>query len=81
MEARIAQFLFIVALPIVLVVGGLVSFFAVGAFFEALEDPAVLGKRIEGAFRKPAAAPKPIAADHYYQQHWAAPAKPAKVAS
>jgi hypothetical protein len=80
MDVKIAQFLFIVTLPIVIVVGGLVSFFAVGAFFEALEDPAVLGKRIEGAFRKPVAAPRPIDADHYYQQHWAAPAKPAKVA-
>lgn len=79
MEA-IAQFLFIVILPIVIVVGGLVSFFAVGAFFEALEDPAVLGKRIEGAFRKPVAAPRPVAADHYYQPHWAPAAKPAKVA-
>jgi hypothetical protein len=77
---KLVQFLFIVAVPLVLVGGGLVSFFAVGAFFEALEDPAVLGKRIEGAFRKPAAPPKPIAADHYYQQYWAAPAKPTKVA-
>ena len=77
---KLAQFLFIVVLPLVVVGGGLVSFFAVGAFFEALEDPAVLGKRIEGAFRKPVAAPKPIQADHYYQQHWAPPAKPAKVA-
>jgi hypothetical protein len=80
MDPRIVQFLFIVALPVVLVAGGLVSFFAVGAFFEAVEDPAVLGKRIESAFRQPAAAPKPIAPDHYYQQHWAAPPKPAKVA-
>jgi hypothetical protein len=77
---KLVQFLFIVAVPLALVGGGLVSFFAVGAFFEALEDPAVLGKRIEGAFRKPVAAPKPIEADHYYQQHWVAPAKPAKVA-
>jgi hypothetical protein len=77
---KLAQFAFIVAVPLVAVVGGLVSFFAVGAFFEALEDPAVLGKRIEGAFRKPVAAPKPIPADHYYQQHWAAPAGPTKVA-
>lgn len=80
MDLKIAQFLFIVALPLAIVAGGLVSFFAVGAFFEALEDPVLLGKRIEGAFRRPVAAPKPVEADHYYQQHWAAPAKPAKVA-
>jgi hypothetical protein len=79
MGEKFIQFLFIVALPLLIVGGGLVSFFAVGAFFEALEDPAVLGKRIEGAFRKPAAAPKPVAADHYYQPHWAQAAKPAKV--
>jgi hypothetical protein len=77
---KLGQFAFIVVLPLVAVVGGLVSFFAVGAFFEALEDPAVLGKRIEGAFRRPVAPARAIAADHYYQQHWAAPAKPAKVA-
>jgi hypothetical protein len=53
---QVHQFLFIVALPLVIVGGGSSRFFAVGAFFEALEDPAVLGKRIEGAFRKPAAA-------------------------
>ena len=76
---KFLQFLFIVAIPLVAVGGGLVAFFAVGAFFEALEDPAVLGKRIEGAFRKPVAAPKPLPADHYYQQHWVAQAKPAKV--
>jgi len=79
MGVKIGQFLFIVAIPLVVVAGGLVSFFAVGAFFEALEDPAVLGKRIEGAFRKPVAAPKPLPADHYYQQHWVAQPKPAKV--
>jgi hypothetical protein len=79
MEARIAQFLFIVALPLVVVAGGLVSFFAVGAFFEALEDPAVLGKRIEGAFRRPVAAPRKVAADHYYQAPWADVPKPTKV--
>lgn len=77
---KLVQFLFIVAVPLVAVVGGLVSFFAVGAFFEALEDPAVLGKRIEGAFRKPVAAPKPVAPDHYYQPHWAPAARPAKTA-
>jgi hypothetical protein len=37
---KIAQFLFIVALPLVAVGGGLVALFAVGAFFDALEEPA-----------------------------------------
>lgn len=67
---RLVQFGFIVLLPLVAVIGGLVGFFAIGAFFEALEDPAVLGKRIEGAFRKPARPAQPIGPDHYYHQYW-----------
>ena len=74
---RIVQFAFIVALPLVAVIGGLVGFFAVGAFFEALEEPAVLGKRIEAAFRKPVRPAQPIGPDHYYHQYWKDPgAKP-----
>jgi hypothetical protein len=70
------QFLFILALPLVVVGGGLVTFFGVGALFEALEEPAELKRRIEGAFRKPPKPPQPIAPDHYYQQYWTdAPAK------
>jgi hypothetical protein len=67
---KIAEFLFIVALPLVLVGGGLVTFFAVGAFFEAVEEPAELGRRIEAAFRRPPKAPQPIGPDHYYHQYW-----------
>ena len=42
----------------------------VGAFFEALEEPAELKRRIESAFRKPPKAPLPIGPDHYYHQYW-----------
>jgi hypothetical protein len=70
MEAKIAQFLFIVALPLVVVGGGLVTFFAVGAFFEATEEPAELKRRIEAAFRRPPKTPRPIGPDHYYHQYW-----------
>jgi len=72
-QAKIVQFLFIVALPLLAVGGGLVAFFAVGAFFEAVEDPAELRRRIEGAFRRPPKAPQPIGPDHYYHQYWKDP--------
>lgn len=75
--ARLAQFLFIVALPLLVVGGGLVAFFAVGAFFEAVEEPAVLKRRIEAAFRRPLRPAQPIGPDHYYHEYWKDPgAKP-----
>jgi hypothetical protein len=64
------QFLFIMIVPIVAVVGGLVTLFAIGALFDALENPDDLRRRIDGAFRQPVAAPRQTAADHYYQPHW-----------
>jgi hypothetical protein len=67
---KLAQFVFIVALPLVVVGGGLVTFFAVGAFFEALEEPAELKRRIESAFRRPLKPARAIGPDHYYHQYW-----------
>ena len=67
---KLAQFVFIVALPLVVVGGGLVTFFAVGAYFEALEEPAELKRRIESAFRRPLKPARPIGPDHYYHQYW-----------
>jgi hypothetical protein len=64
------QFSFIVVLPIVLVIGGLVSLFAAGALFDALENPGELRGRIEGLFRQPPAEPRPLGSDHYYQAPW-----------
>jgi len=63
-------FLFIVMLPIVLVVGGLVSLFAVGAFFDATENLDQLKGRIEAAFRGTLREPRPLSAKHYYQPYW-----------
>ena len=68
----IFQFLFIVLVPVVLVAGGLVSLFAVGALFDALDHPGELRSRIEGAFRRPPAAPQAPDAEHYYKPYWAA---------
>jgi hypothetical protein len=67
---KLAQFVFVVALPLVIVGGGLVTFFAVGAFFEALEEPAELKRRIESAFRRPLKPARRIGPDHYYHQYW-----------
>ena len=64
------QFLFILLVPVVLVIGGLVSLFAVGALFDALENPEDLQRRVEGLFRQPLRAPRPLSPKHYYQPHW-----------
>ena len=66
----IIQFVFIVAVPLVLVVGGLAGLFALGALFNALEHPEEMRARIEGAFRRPPKAPRETAPDHYYRPHW-----------
>lgn len=74
---KVGEFLFILALPLLAVGGGLVAFFAVGAFFEATEEPSELKRRIEGAFRRPPKPAQPIGPDHYYHQYWKDPgAKP-----
>lgn len=64
------QFLFILAVPLVLVAGAVVTLFAVGALFDALEHPDALRGRIEGVFRRPLKAPKLADKDHYYQPYW-----------
>lgn len=68
--ASLIEFLFIVALPLVVVGGALVSLFAVGALFDALENPGELRGRIEGAFRRPPKPPKTPGSDHYYRPYW-----------
>ena len=65
--AEAIQFLFIVVVPLVVVAGGLVSLFAVGALFDALENPADVQTGSTGC--PPAAAPpKTPGADHYYSR-------------
>jgi hypothetical protein len=68
----IIQFIFILLVPMVVVVGALVGLFAVGALFNALEHPEELRARIEGAFRRPPKAPRETAPDHYYRPFWKA---------
>jgi hypothetical protein len=69
MSAAVA-FLFIVAVPIVVVAGALVSLFAIGALFDALENPTEISARIEAAFRGRQKPSQPAPADHYYQAYW-----------
>jgi hypothetical protein len=77
--AEAIQFLFIVVVPLVLVAGGLVSLFAIGALFDALENPGDLQARVEGLFRRPLRPPKTPGPDHYYRPHWS-PQEPRKTA-
>jgi hypothetical protein len=66
------QFLFIVLVPVVLALGGLVSLFAVGALFDALENPGEVRKRLDGLFRPSPGVARMPAPDHYYRAHWRA---------
>jgi hypothetical protein len=64
------QFLFIILVPLVLVAGGLVTLFGLGALLDALDDLDELKRRIESAFRRPPKPPQAPAADHYYRPYW-----------
>jgi len=77
--AAAVQFLFIVLVPLVVVGGGLISLFAVGALFDALEHPGDVRQRVEGLFRRPVPPPKPLGPDRYYQPYWK-PSGPGKAA-
>jgi hypothetical protein len=74
MIESLAQFAFILAVPLVVVAGGLVTLFAIGALFDALENPGELKGRIEGAFKRPPREPRAPGPDHYYRPHWQAEA-------
>jgi len=55
----------------VVVGGGLVALFAVGALFDFLDDQEGFAKRIEALFRRPPKPPKLAGPDHYYKAYWA----------
>jgi hypothetical protein len=59
-----------VVLPLVVVGGGLVTLFAVGALFDALDHPHELRSRLDGLFHPPVAPARQAAPDHYYRPHW-----------
>ena len=68
--ADLVEFLFIVLVPLVLVAGAVVTLFAAGALFEALDHPDQIRSRIENAFRRPPGPPKTPGEDHYYKPYW-----------
>jgi len=68
---ELVQFLFILAVPVVVSAGAVVTLFAVGALFDALENPGLISSRIEAAFRGKPKPSKPPPADHYYKPYWA----------
>ncbi len=70
------EFIFIIAVPLVLLAGGLVTLFAVGAFFYAAEHPDELKTRIEGLFRRPPKPPRVPGRDSYYKPYWLGGPKP-----
>jgi hypothetical protein len=69
--ARAFEFLFVVGVPIVLVAGAVVTLFAIGALFDALDHPGELKQRVEAAFRPAPAPPRGPAKGHYYKPFWA----------
>jgi hypothetical protein len=67
---ELAQFLFIVAVPLVVVAGALVTLYVVGAVFYCLDHPKEAAQSIEAAFR---GRPKPsrlAGPDSYYRPYW-----------
>ena len=60
----------ILLLPLVVIAGGLVTLFAVGALFDALDHPDEVRGRIDAAFRRPPRPARMTAPDHYYQPYW-----------
>jgi hypothetical protein len=67
---KLLGFTMVLLLPLVLVGGGLVTLFAIGALFDALDNPKDLKGRIEAAFRRPPRPPRMTRPDHYYQPYW-----------
>ena len=70
LQVPLVMFAFVFLIPLVLLAGGLVSFFAVGALFDALDNPEALQKKIEAAFRRPPREPQDPGHKHYYRPYW-----------
>ena len=66
----LVQFLFIIAVPLVVVGGAVVTLYAVGALFYCLEHPEEAAKGIEAAFRGKPKPPKLAGPDNYYRPYW-----------
>ncbi len=69
---KLIQFAFIVLLPLVVVAGAVLSFFAIGAIFDTLDNPAQLRSRVEGLFHGSATVKgRDVRPGHYYRPYWA----------
>ena len=66
----LTEFLFILAVPLVVVAATVAGLFAVGALFDALDHPEELSLRVEGLFRRASRPPKTAGPDHYYRPYW-----------
>jgi hypothetical protein len=67
---RVGGFALILLLPLVIVGGALVTLFAAGALFDALDHPREVRGRIEAAFRRPPRPSRLAGPGHYYQPYW-----------
>jgi hypothetical protein len=67
---KVAGFALILLLPIVIIGGGLVTLFAIGALFDALDHPHEVRGRIDAAFRRPPRPSRMAGPGHYYQPYW-----------
>lgn len=68
--ARLVEFLFVIAVPLVVVGGALASLFAVGALFYFLDHPEEASRQVEALFRRGPRPSKPAGPDHYYRPYW-----------
>lgn len=68
--ADFVPFAFVVILPVVVVAGAIVTLFALGALFDALDHPQELGGRIGAAFRAAPVQGRETGARHYYTPYW-----------
>ena len=67
---KVLGFGLILLLPLVVIGGALLTLFAVGALFDALDHPNEVRGRIEGLFRRPLRPARMTRPDHYYQPYW-----------
>jgi hypothetical protein len=73
---KLIEFLFIIAVPLVVVAGALVTLFAAGVVLQAIERPQDLRGIIEQAFRRAPKAPRTPGQEHYYRPYWQESEKP-----
>ncbi len=69
--ASLAQFAFIIIVPIVAVAGAVVTLLALGALFDVLDNPDETASRVQALFRQPLAAPITPGRESYYKAYWA----------